>query len=218
MKFAFLGSKPSVIIVGVVIGLYAGFRIANSQYRVAIEQNLARSLAGGAAAGGGQADGGSAALDQAKAAIEAARQNPQDVDAQLDAADQFIQIGRPDEARPFLEQAQRVSPTDGRVVAALGMTSFMKGEYQQSIALATQALAADPQNTGARFLLIVSYIRTSQKLDEAESMLNSLESGGIDPRMTAKVREELATARGGQSGRTMLDHGPDEKSPVKGSR
>jgi tetratricopeptide (TPR) repeat protein len=117
---------------------------------------------------------------------------------------------------PFLQQAQKVNPRDGRVLAALGMTSFMSGNYQQAIDFASQSLAVVPDNPGASMLLIASYIRTNQRLDEAERMINKLEASGVDRQMISGVREDLAAARGnGGAGRTMLDHGPEDKLPQR---
>ena len=46
-------------------------------------------------------------------------------------------------------------------------------------------------------------------------MIRGLEADGIDPAMVGKVREELDAARGTKPGtRTMLEHGPEEKSPA----
>lgn len=211
MKYGFLGSKYFVTVLSLIIGLYAGFKIANSQYRMALDKDLQASIAGAAAAGGGAAGG---AIEQTRRVIDKARSNPDDIEAQLDAADQFMQISRPAEALPFLQQGLRVDDKDPRVLAGLGMVSFLSGNYQEAIEWASRSLALRPQNPGASFLLISSYIRTKQKLDEAERMITELESSGIDPSMIGSIRTELQAARGtGPGTKTMLDHGPAEKRP-----
>ena len=211
MKYGFLGSKYFVTVIGLIIGLYAGFKIANSQYRLALDKDLQASIAGAAAAGGGAASG---AIEQTRRVIEKARNNPDDIEAQLDAADQFMQISRTAEALPFLQQGLRVDDKDPRVLAGMGMVSFLTGNYQESIDWASRSLALRPGNPGASFLLISSYIRTKQKLDEAERMITELESSGIDPSMIGSIRAELKEARGtGPGAKTMLDHGPAEKRP-----
>lgn len=216
MKYGFLGSKTVITVIGLILGLYCGFKIANSQYRLAIEKDLNRSIAGvtgGANAGGGADSNG--AIEQTRRIIDKARTSPQDIEAQLDAADQFMQISRPDQALPFLEQAHKVDQKDARVLAGLGMASFMTGKYREAIDWASQSIAINSKNPGASFLLIASYIRTNQKLDEAERMIRQLEADGVDPAMTGKVREELDAARGTKPGnKTMLEHGPDERTPV----
>ena len=216
MKYGFLGSKTAFTVIGLILGLYGGFKIANSQHRLLIENDLNRSIAGvtGGANGSASADQ-NGAIEQTRQIIDKARTNPHDIEAQLDAADQFIQISRPDQALPFLQQAHEVDQKDARVLAGLGMANFMTGKYREAIDWASQSLAINSKNPGASFLLIASYIRTNQKLDEAERLIRGLEADGIDPAMVGKVREELDAARGTKPGtRTMLEHGPEEKSPA----
>jgi tetratricopeptide (TPR) repeat protein len=209
MKYSFLTAKPAIVVTGLILGLYIGFKISNTQYRLGVERALNQTIAGVSAAGAPGAD-------QTRQQVDRARQNPQDVEAQLDAADQMIQTGRPEEALPFLEQANRINGQDSRTLAGLGMSNFMLGNYDQAIKWASQSLAITPENPGSTFLLIASYIRTGQKLDEAERLLTQLEGRGIDPTTIAQVRGELATARTKTPAgpRSVLDHGPSEKPPT----
>jgi len=201
--------KWGIVVVGLVLGLYIGFKISNTQYRLGVERALNQTIAGATAAGAPGAD-------QTRQQVDRAKQNPQDVEAQLDAADQMIQTGRPEEALPFLQQAHRINPQDSRTLAGLGMSNFMLGNYDQAIKWATQSLAITPENPGSTFLLIASYIRTGQKLDEAERLLTQLEGRGIDPTTIAQVRGELTAARSKSPAgpRSVLDHGPSEKPPT----
>lgn len=214
MKYAFLGSKPAVVILGLILGLYVGFKIANSQYRLGQEKSLNSTIAS-AQAGQGEPSSGTG-LEEARRMIEKAQSSPGDIEAQLDAADQFIQIGRPEEALTFLQQAYTINQKDSRVLAGLGMANFMSGKYQEAIQYASQSLAVTPENPGASFLLIASYIRTNQKLDEAEKMIKQLEASGVDQAMIGRVRQELEAARGGKGAgaKTTLEHGPDESLPA----
>jgi tetratricopeptide (TPR) repeat protein len=209
MKYSFLTSKPTIVVIGLVLGLYIGFKISNSQYRLGIERALNETIAGATVA---SAPGG----EQTRQQVERARQSPQDLEAQLDAADQMIQTGRPQDAIPFLEQAHRINTQDSRTLAGLGMSNFMIGNYEAAIQWASQSLTVTPENAGATFLLIASYIRTGQKLDEAERLLKQLEGRGIDPSTIAQVRGELTTARAKSPAgpRSVLDHGPAETPPT----
>src|SRR5262245_14093975 len=112
-KYAFLRSNGSLIMIGLLLGLIGGFKIANSQYRSeqgeALKRDIARATSG---MSGSQAE--------VRAIIEKAQANPNDAEAQVDAAVQFIQIERPQEAMPFLEQARKTKPDDPRVSAGLG--------------------------------------------------------------------------------------------------
>ncbi|MFN6204762.1 MAG: tetratricopeptide repeat protein [Acidobacteriota bacterium] len=211
MKYGFLTSKTSITIVGLIIGLYGGFKIANSQYRLTLERDLKTSIAG-ATRSTGAASGG--AIEETRRVIDKAKSNPADIEAQLDAADQFMQISRPDEALPFLQRAHQIDQQDPRALAGLGMASFLSGKYEEAIKWASQSLEVRPGNPGASFLLIASYIRTNQKLYVAERMIGDLEKSGVDPNMITSIRDELNSARGTKSStKTMLDHGPSETKP-----
>src|SRR2546428_10720528 len=102
-KYAFLRSNAALIIIGLLLGLAGEFKIATSQYRgergEALKRDIARATSG---MSGSQAE--------VAAIIEKAKANPNDADAQLEAAAQFLQINRAQEALPFLEQARKVDP------------------------------------------------------------------------------------------------------------
>ncbi|QQS48074.1 MAG: hypothetical protein IPM66_05325 [Acidobacteriota bacterium] len=213
MKYAFLGSKLAIILISLVLGLFIGFKISNSQYRAEQGANLERQVS--AATSGGSLNAGQ--KDQIEKdfrdAVNRARGNPQDVEAQLDAADQFIQIGNGKEALPFLERANQARPDDARVSAGLGMANFMMGNYAEAITWSKKSIALNPRNPGASFLLVASYIRSNTNLDEAERLINKLEAEGVEAGMIAKAREELNAVRAPKSadGKTMLQHGPENK-------
>lgn len=224
MKYAFLTSKISVVIIGLVLGLFVGFKIANSQYRreQGMSLNNAVAQASGRASGSQSVNSSNSQdltpeqrdqiINQVRAIIDKAKNNPQDVEAQLDAADQFIQIGRPEESLQFLQQAVKVKPDDARTTAGLGMANFLMGKYDEAINWSKRSIDLAPKNPGATFLLIASYIRTNKNLDEAERLIKQLEAEGIDQEMVAKAREELNAVRSGGSksgSKTMLDHGPE---------
>ncbi len=211
MKYGFLTSKTSVTLFGLIIGLYGGFKIANSQYRLMLERDLKTSIAG-ASSTAGAANAG--AIEETRQIIDKARNSPDNIEAQLDAADQFMQISRPEEALPFLQRANQLDQQDPRALAGLGMVGFLTGKYDEAIKWASQSLAIRPGNPGASFLLVASYIRTNQKLDVAERMISDLEKSGVDPAMITSIRDELKAARSTKgSTKTVLDHGPDVKGP-----
>ncbi len=225
MKFDFFKTRVAIVIIGLILGLFIGFKIANSQYRREKESVLSGAVA--KASGGATSNTSSdQALNEARRAIDKAKNNPQDAEAQLDAADQFIQISRPEEALQFLEQANQVKPNDARTMAGFGMANFMMSKYDEAIKWSKKSIELEPNNPGASFLLIASYIRSNKNLDEAEKLINKLEAEGVDQTMLAKVREELNLARSGQSGRsegasgskTVLDHGPKDEAPSRDSK
>ncbi|MGH9839231.1 MAG: tetratricopeptide repeat protein [Blastocatellia bacterium] len=209
-KYAFLRTKASFIIVGLILGLFTGFKIANSQYRR--EQGRALSSAAARSASGLPRAGGEHATAEIRAVIDKAKANPNDADAQMDAASQFIQIERPEEAMPFLEQAGKARPNDPRITAGLGVAQFMLGNLEQAATWLKKSRDLGATEPTVTSLLVGAYIQTGKNLDEADRLLKELESKGIDPVKLAQIRADLNAARGGRLGDTksVLSHGPDD--------
>jgi len=225
-KYAFLRSNASLVIVGLLLGLIGGFKIANSQYRsqqsAALNRDIAQATSG--MSGGMPGSGGSNAI------IEKAKANPNDAEAQLDAAIQYIQIERPQDALPFLEQARKSNSNDPRISAGFGITYFMLGQYDQAIESLKRARDQGANDLNITSLLLGSYIQTGKNLNEADRLLKELEGKGIDPAKLARIRADLNAARSGGNGspnansgaasgpKTMLGHGPEEPKAKSGGR
>jgi tetratricopeptide (TPR) repeat protein len=218
-KYAFLRSNVSLIIIGLLLGLVGGFKIANSQYRSeqgkALKQDIARA-----------ARGVSNPQAEVSAIIEKAKANPNDADAQIQAAAQFIQIERPEAAMPFLEQAKKTKPNDPRISAGFGFAHFMMGQYDQAMEWLKRSHDQGADDPSVTALLIGAYVRTGKNLNEADRLVNELEAKGVDAEKLAQMREELKAARTGrtvnqgaspgetngeaQKPKTTLSHGPEQ--------
>ncbi|MCI0336291.1 MAG: tetratricopeptide repeat protein [Acidobacteria bacterium] len=231
MKIAFLKSKVSIIIIGLVLGMAVGFKIANSQYR----REQGALLSSAVAQASGQITGSESAdssggrnltpeqrnqiINEVKSIVDKARNNPQDIEAQFDAAAQFIQISRPEEALKFLEQAKKVKPDDARTMAGFGVAYLMMGRASDAVKSAKRARELDPNNPNFSILLFSAYLESKQDLAEAERLLKGLESSGLDPKRLSEMRADLNATRSAgvnQNSKTMLDHGPDETKPLRG--
>ncbi len=223
-KYAFLRSNASLIVLGLALGLVCGFKIANTQYRSQQGEALKRDIARASSERSGQ-------QAEVSAIIEKARANPNDVDAQIDAAAQFIQIERPQEAMPFLEQARKANQNDPRVNAALGVAHFMMGQFDQAIDALKRSQEQGADSPVVSTFLIGSYIQTRKNLDEAERLLKQLEAQNIDPPRLAQIRADLDAARRGSNvnqgaspsekngespkPKTTLSHGPEQPKIAK---
>src|SRR5262249_2925249 len=131
-------------------------------------------------------------VNQVKAIIEKAKRNPNDSEAQLEAADQFIQISRPDEALELLDQARKINPDDERMLLDYGIVYAIKGQFEDSIKAAKRSLELNHDNQRAEMLLLSVYIQSKTHLDEAEKILQKLEaSGNFSPDAIAGAREDL---------------------------
>ncbi|HKQ92315.1 MAG TPA: tetratricopeptide repeat protein [Blastocatellia bacterium] len=217
-KYAFLRSNAALIIIGLLLGLVSGFKIANTQYRNEQGAALKREIERATSNPGPQAEV-SAIIDKAKA-------NPNDVEAQIEAAAQFIQIERPEDSVPFFEQARQVNPNDPRANAGLGVAYFMMGQFDKAIDALKRSREQGADSPVVSTFLIGSYIQTRKNLDEAERLLKELETQKFDPAKLARIRADLNAARTGgmvnqgatpsektgeaQKPKTTLSHGPEE--------
>jgi tetratricopeptide (TPR) repeat protein len=224
-KYAFLGSSVALIIYGSLLGLAGGFKIANLQYHSEQSGTLNRNI-------DKATKGASGAQAEVTAILEKAKANPNDADAQIEAAAQFLQIERPQEAMPFLEQAKNVKPNDPRVSAGFGVAYFMMEQYDQAIDSLNRSREQGADSPVVSSFLIGAYIQTRKNLDEADKLLKELETnGGVDPVRLGQIRADLNAAKTGgipnqgaaqvekngeaQKPRTTLSHGPEQPKIVK---
>jgi tetratricopeptide (TPR) repeat protein len=223
-KYAFFRSNASLVIIGLALGLAGGFKIANLQYHSEQSVALSRKIT--------QATQGRQGVQaETSAILERARANPNDADAQIEAAFQFIQIERFQDALPFLERASKADPNDRRASAGLGLSYFMIGQFEQAIDALKRARAQGVDNPNVTSLLIGAYVKTRKNLDEAEKLFKELETLKVDPVSLSQIRADLDAARKGktvsqgaapteESGGTMkpnttLSHGPESPKIVK---
>lgn len=220
-KYAFLRSNATLVIVGLIVGLAGGFKVANVQYRKQQSAPLNRDIA--------RVTSGMGPQSEVTSIIDRAKANPNDADAQIDAAAQFLQIERPQDAMPFLEQARKVDPKDQRVSAAFGVAYFMMGQFDQAIDSLKRSREQGAKSPVVTSFLVGAYIQTRKNLDEAERLLKELETQEVDPARLAQIRADLEAARKGgalnqsaapsekngqaQQPRTTLSHGAEEPKP-----
>ena len=215
--------KITYSVVGLLLGVMGGFKAANYAYRreASASANAAALQAASRlspAAGVGQGEPGQQVINEVRALIERARSNPQDFEAQRKAAEQFLQIQRPDGAIEFLVRANQIKPDDAETIGDLGEAYFFKQQYAEAITWSRRALKLRPDYPLATFYLMASLVETRQNLDEAERLLARLEQLKPGDRALGQVRENLTAAKsGGGAGppKTVLSHGPDERGGAK---
>ena len=117
-------------IIFALSGLAVGFVVAftwtrsyNNNATVSDGQSRANT-AGPAAAGGGS--GEQAGMASVREKIERAKNNPNDFDAQIEAARLYSQIGRVNEVVPLVERAYKIDSTKA---AGLGIPIFLAHYY-----------------------------------------------------------------------------------------
>ena len=144
-----------------VVGLLLGYLIA-FHLVVYVNQGQPAQVAGaGASAGEGMpADQAEAAaadaqerqrlLASAEEAARAARENPNNFDAQLRAAESYFQAGSFEDAIDFMTRANRLRPEDYDTVVKLGNVYSSAGRFEDAAQWYTAALAKKPDDCDAR--------------------------------------------------------------------
>jgi tetratricopeptide (TPR) repeat protein len=131
----------------------------------------------------GAAGGGSNGGPQAEvlAVIQQARNEPANFEAQMQAADLFMQIKRPEGALEFYERAAKARPKDPKLLVTLGNTNFELKRFEEAERWYQLALKQNPNDAVVWIDLGSSYyLRSPRDLDKAIAAYRSALK--IDPR------------------------------------
>lgn len=166
-------------IIGLLAGLIIGFMFANSVNQSAVKP-VAATVNPNANIPAGHPEIGEntgAMQPQVQAAIEAAKQNPNDFDAQIKAAEMYYQIQKFDGAVEFLKQANKIKPEDYETLVNLGNAYFDSGNYIEAEKSYSAALGKKPDDVSVRTDLGLTFIfRDPPNYDRAvQEFLRSLE-------------------------------------------
>lgn len=102
------------------------------------------------------------------AAIDKARKEPRNFEAQMTAADLYYQIKRFDEAAKFYETAAALKPTDTEPLIKAGNAYFDGEKYEQAEKWYLQVLEKDPKNISVRTDLgLTFFLRSPADIDRA---------------------------------------------------
>ncbi|HJR07342.1 MAG TPA: tetratricopeptide repeat protein [Pyrinomonadaceae bacterium] len=94
----------------------------------------------------------------AQAAVKAARENPSDYEAQMQAARASFQTERLDDVLEFLLRANQLQPDNLEPVVALGNVNYDTGNYQAAEKWYTAALAKKPDDINVRTDLGLTFL------------------------------------------------------------
>jgi Flp pilus assembly protein TadD len=122
-------------IIGILLGFIVGFMFASSMsQKSAMPQATASSQipSDHPPVGAQNAPNPEAMRAEVTAWIEQARNEPQNFDAQVKAAELYYQIQRYDQAIEYLLKANQIKPTDQRTVALLGMVNLDAGHFDNA--------------------------------------------------------------------------------------
>ena len=179
--------KKESIMVGVlclVVGLVIGFVGANSLNRSAAQVSPAMPVPGSNAPASGNpalpadhpplgTSGGSdvpqgGPRPEVMAAIDKAKSQPKDYEAQMTAADLYYQIQKFDDAAKYYEAANKLKPTEVEPMVKAGNAYFDAEKYEPAEKWYVQALAKDSTNINVRTDLGLSFFqRTPRDINRA---------------------------------------------------
>lgn len=180
-------SKENLLfgIIGLMVGAIVGFALANSLNRAYTPQSAGATTAGNLMAGAGDAAlppdhppignsagstgaGGANAIAEVSSAIEKARSDPQNFEAQMTAGDLYYQIQRFEEAAKFYEAAVKLKPSETEPLVKLGNALFDAEKYVEAEKYYSQVLETDPKNIMVRTDLgLTFYLREPRDIPRA---------------------------------------------------
>ncbi len=149
------------VVVGLLLGFIIGFFFANSVNQgsaVPTPQGMQQTAALPSGHPAVPGSGGGGAIPEVQAAIEKAKQNPSDFDAQMKAAELYYQIQRFDGAVEFLKKANELQPDNYDVLVNLGNAMFDAAKYEDAEMTYTRALTKKPEDLNVRTDLGLTFI------------------------------------------------------------
>lgn len=176
-------SKDNILfsIIGVLLGFIIGFMFANNANQQGMKPRSASAatatqqglppdhpqIPSNAVAdqGGAQTD---AAMPAVQAAIEKARNEPGNFEAQKQAGEMFYRIQRWDEAIDFWLKANKIKPDDYETIVDIANAYFEAGKFELAEQWYTSALAKNEKDVNVRTDLGTTFMaRTPPDFDRA---------------------------------------------------
>ncbi|MDM7921388.1 MAG: tetratricopeptide repeat protein [Pyrinomonadaceae bacterium] len=152
-------------IVGLLAGAIIGFVFANSLNQSATQQPAGGTTSAMAGMPGGHpptAGGSDGSMVDIQAAIEKARNEPDNFDAQIKAAEVYYQIQRFESAIEFLQRANKIKPNDFDTIVNLANAYFDSNRYDDAEKTYIEALAIKPDEVAVRTDLGLTYVVRQQ--------------------------------------------------------
>ncbi|HMO79871.1 MAG TPA: tetratricopeptide repeat protein [Pyrinomonadaceae bacterium] len=164
-------------IVGLLGGVIIGFVFANSMNQKAMLQagQVMQPNMGLPAGHPSIGDGQSGSIPEVQAAIDKARAEPENFDAQIRAAEMYYQIQRFDGAIEFLEQARKLKPDDYETIINLANAYFDSNKYAEAEKTYLLAIEKRPDDMNVRTDLGLTFVfRPDPDYDRAIKEFNTV--------------------------------------------
>ena len=175
-------------IIGLLVGLIIGFMFANS-----VNQSAMINAPGGFANQGPNAAANPAVpasgqnLPEVQAAIDVARKEKDNFEAQIKAAELYTQIQRYDGAVEFLKRANELKPDNYEVIVQLGNSYFDSKQYLEAEKWYAAALAKKADDVNVRTDMGLTFMfRAPSDYDRAIKEFN--QSLAVNPKHTQTLQ------------------------------
>lgn len=192
-------------IIGILLGFIVGFICASAMSQKMASQPATAALQGMPAdhppvaggAGEQNAQDPQAVREQVAASLEKAKNEPNNFEAQVKAAELYYQIQRYDQAIEFLLKANQLKPTDYRTVVILGMVNLDAGHYDTAVKWYQAAMKMKSDDV---MVLAGLAAATLEKGDAkaAEDAIAQLEKVDPSSQDLPNFRDKLATLKAGK--------------------
>ncbi|HSB08032.1 MAG TPA: tetratricopeptide repeat protein [Blastocatellia bacterium] len=153
-------NKYLIAVIGLAIGFIISFFLTSNYNKS--NAGPAPSPAGGGMASGGGAGGQQAMMGQVQQVIDKAKGNPNDYQAQVEAAKIFNQIGRLAETVEYLKKAYGIDPAKFNELGAAGFMGqyyFDQKNYPEAETWFNRAIKADPNDADLYVALAETYVQ-----------------------------------------------------------
>lgn len=190
-------------IIGILLGFIVGFMFASSMSQKQASQQATAASQGMPAdhpplgAGGAQGQDPQAMREQVTASLEKARNEPNNFEAQMTAAELYYQIQRYDQAIEFLLKANQLKPTDYQAVSALGLVNLDAGNYDtaEKWYRAAMKMKSDDVRVLAGLAAATLGKGDPKAAEDAIAKLEKVDPNSVD---LPQFRDKLATLKAGK--------------------
>jgi tetratricopeptide (TPR) repeat protein len=190
-------------IIGILFGFIVGFMFASSMSQKQASQQQAAASQGipadhpPVAGGAQQAQDPQAVRAEVSASLEQARNEPNNFDAQIKAAQLYYQIQRYDQAIEFLLKANQLKPTDYQTVVVLGLVNLDAGHYDTAEKWYRAAMKMKPDDVPVLAGLAAAALGKGDA-KAAEDAIAKLEKVDPNSEDLPQFRDKLANLKAGK--------------------
>ena len=186
-------------IIGLLLGVIVGILFASSlNQRQATPAGMARNQTMPAdhppIGSDGAATGPGGMQAEVAAALDAARKDPNNFDAQFKAAELYYRIQRYDDAIGYLQKANQLQPDDYDTIAVLGLVNLDAGHFETAAKWYKQAQTKKPDDVRVQAGLCAALLGQGDA-KAAEAEINKLEKLDPNSQDLVRFRERLANLR-----------------------